>query len=130
MGCAVLVWAALATPGAARDGQDGGGLLRLRCVGTMVTGTAPASKVQADGFVDLIGMRVRGFGLGSAPILRVSDALVDFGTPAGGRAAGPSVHGTIDRRTGLTLIEVHAASDPTVRLIAMELACTLAPVGS
>ena len=128
VGAALGAALTLAAPaGHAREGlAPDDARLRLECTGTMVAGAAPETPVVAQGFVDLAAHRVSGFGLGSTPIVRVSDATVFFGAPS----AKPGVDGSLDRRTGAAHIRVHASGDPATVLIAMDLACGSAPVGS
>ena len=93
----------------------------LTCIGTMRTAGAPAVPITANGLVDLGGKRVAGFGVGSAPILVMTDALIGFGSAAD--ADGDRVEGSLDRQTGKTRIVVRAARDPSDELIAMDLDC-------
>jgi hypothetical protein len=132
-GRAVLIGAAAiaATAALARDGSGPDeGRLRLDCLGTMIAGEAPEGRVVAGGFVDFVAGRVTGFGLGSTPIVAVSDVAVAFGSPLVAGAAGPAVEGAIDRRTGAARVVVRSSADAGRRLIAMDLACRMSPVGS
>ncbi len=97
----------------------------LTCIGTMRTAGAPSVPITANGLVDLGGRRVAGFGVGSAPILVMTDALIGFGTATGGD--GERVEGSLDRQTGKTRVVVRAARNPSVELIAMDLDCRSAP---
>lgn len=132
-GGAVLLGAATiaAATALARDGSGPDeSRLRLDCRGTMIAGEAPESRIVADGFIDFVAGRVTGFGLGSTPIVAVSEAAVAFGSPVAAAAAGPAVEGSIDRRSGRAEIVVRSAADPARLLIAMDLACRMSPVGS
>jgi hypothetical protein len=97
----------------------------LTCIGTMRTAGAPAMPITANGFVDIAGKRIAGFGIGSATILVLTDVLIGFGSPAG--AGGDHVEGSLDRRNGKARIVVRSAKDPAQELIAMELDCRPAP---
>jgi hypothetical protein len=97
----------------------------LTCSGTMRAAGAPLMPITASGLVDLAGRRVTGFGLGSVPILLVTNALIGFGGAAG--ANGERVEGSFDRQNGKIKIVVRAAKDPPHELIAMEFDCRPAP---
>src|SRR5882724_8054152 len=97
----------------------------LTCAGTMRTAGAASVPITANGLVDLAGKRVAGFGLGSAPILVVTDLVIGFGTA--GESDGDRIEGSLDRRSGKALIVVRAAKDTAHELIAMELDCRSAP---
>lgn len=99
---------------------------RLACSGSMVTtGQAPpGSRIMADGIIDIPNKSVRGFGIGSAPIVSVSAEVVKFGTSALKKAAGShGIEGTINRLSGATRVVVRSTKDPWTVLIAMELDC-------
>lgn len=91
----------------------------------MRTAGAVAQPITANGLIDLTGKRVAGFGVGSAAILVVTDALIGFGAPA--KADGDRVEGTLDRRNGKARIAVLTGREPAEELIAMELDCRPAP---
>jgi len=97
----------------------------LTCIGTMRTAGAPPMPITANGLVDLGSKRVAGFGVGSAPILVATEAVIGFGSAVS--AEGNRVEGSLDRQTGKTRIVVRAASDPAEELIAMDLDCRPAP---
>jgi hypothetical protein len=97
----------------------------LTCVGTMRTAGVPSVPIAANGLVDLASRRMVGFGVGSAPILVMSEALIAFGSAAD--ADGNRVEGSLDRLTGKTRIVVQAAKEPSEELIGMELDCRPAP---
>ncbi len=97
----------------------------LTCIGTMRATGAPLMPVIADGLVDLAGRRVAGFGVGSVPILLLTNASIGF-SGAGG-ANGEHVEGSFDRQSGRIKIVVRATKDPARELIAMELDCLPAP---
>jgi hypothetical protein len=130
---AILVGVAMtwATAAHAVDGapqQDE--IVRLACSGTLMTGgdNAPGSPIVAGGTIDFIKMQVRGFGLGSAPIVFTSAAEVRFGSsPLVEPRAAQTVEGAIDRVTGKTSIVVRSAREPALRLIAMTLDCRMTP---
>ena len=98
---------------------------RLTCTGMMMTPDMkpPGTKLVADGMVDLGAMRVRGFGMGSVPIVLLTDSRIVFSASGG----GPGIDGTIDRRTGATRIVVHPAKKPQDELIGMTLTCRFVP---
>ena len=98
--------------------------VRLTCTGVMVTpdaGTA-GQPIMADGLLDLAGMRVRGFGIGSHPIVFLTATRVAFGTSAG----GDGVEGTIDRLTGVTRISVRSPGHPETEQMSFSLDCRIA----
>jgi hypothetical protein len=99
--------------------------IRLTCTGVMVTPGASAEKqpIVADGLLDLAAMRVRGFGIGSHPIVYLTAARVAFGTAAN----GDGVEGTIDRLTGATRISVRSPKDPAAEAMSISLDCRMAP---
>jgi hypothetical protein len=97
----------------------------VTCIGTMRTAGAPSMPIIANGLVDLAAKRVAGFGVGSASILFLTDALIGFGSPAGD--GGEHVEGSLDRHNGKARIVVRTANDPAHELIAMELDCRPAP---
>jgi hypothetical protein len=57
-------------------------IVRLACAGTLISGGegSAESPIAASGTIDFIKMQVRGFGLGSAPIVFTSAGEVRFGT--------------------------------------------------
>jgi hypothetical protein len=130
---AILVGVAMtcATAAHAVDGapqQDE--IVRLACAGTLISGGegAPESAIAASGTIDFIKMQVRGFGLGSAPIVFTSAAEVRFGTsPLVEPRGAQTIEGAIDRVTGKTSIVVRSVREPALRLIAMTLDCRLTP---
>jgi hypothetical protein len=91
----------------------------------MRTVGADAMPITAHGLVDLAGRRVAGFGVGSAPILVMTDDLIGFGTS--GEKGGDRVEGSLDRQSGKAHIVVRAAKDASLELIAMDLDCRPAP---
>jgi len=98
----------------------------LTCSGFMLAeGQAPpGSRIEAEGLIDFLGMRVRGLGIGSEPIVSVSAETITFGASLLKTTdRGHSVDGTIDRLSGETLIFVRSAKAPRTTLIAMELDC-------
>ena len=104
--------------------------LTLACSGSMVTAdqAPPGGRIIANGIVDLVDMRVRGFGIGSAQIFSAGAEEVKFGdSPLKQTAAGYRVEGTIDRLSGATQILVRSAKDPSAVLIAMDLECKPTP---
>jgi hypothetical protein len=120
----ILALAAIVTASASAPSDDAlprRERLLLTCVGTMRAADAPAMPIVADAFVDLSGKRVDGFGARSAPIVRMTDALIVFGGTAG--ADGERVQGSLDRQTGKARIVVLTVSEPVRELIAMELDC-------
>jgi hypothetical protein len=105
-------------------------IVRLACAGTMIAGDdgSPESRIVASGTVDFTKMQVRGFGLGSAPIVFASSTEVRFGaSPLVEPKGAQAVEGAIDRLTGKTSIVVRSAREPTLRLIAMSLDCRPTP---
>lgn len=118
--------AAHAIDGAAQQDR----IVRLACAGTLVSGTegAPVSPISASGTIDFIKMQVRGFGVGSAPIVFTSAAEIRFGTsPLVEPRGAQTIEGAIDRITGRTSIVVRSVRDPALRLIAMTLDCRMTP---
>jgi hypothetical protein len=104
--------------------------LSFACTGFMVTAgqEPPGSRIMADGIVDFLEMRVRGWGIGSAPIFSATADEVKFGSPPAKRAVGThTVEGTINRISGETRLFVRSAKDPSVVLIAMQLDCRPTP---
>lgn len=117
---APVAWAAESPEGSDDDH------VALVCNGFMlVEGQAPpGSQIEANGFIDFHGMRIRGLGIGSAPIVSVTAETVRFGASLLKTTdRGHSVDGTIDRLSGETLIFVRSAKTPRTTLIAMELDC-------
>ncbi|KAB2874359.1 MAG: hypothetical protein F9K43_04470 [Bauldia sp.] len=132
-GIAVLLGAVLLAASAA-EARNGAAQteqrFRLTCQGTMSTEGTPESRILADGVVDFVAMRVRGFGIGIAPIQRLTETVVAFGSPiAGADPEGNAVEGSYDRATGATRIVVRSASGPPRDLIAMDLTCRTVPTG-
>lgn len=119
----VVALASAAAPGSDRP-QDGQRFF-LTCIGTMRTVGTAASPIAANGFVDLVGRRVSGFGIGSAAILVLTDTLIGFGSP--GSSGGNRVEGSLDRRSGKARIAVLSTREPAEQLIVMELDCRPAP---
>ena len=119
-GIAVLLGAVLLAASAA-EARNGAAQteqrFRLTCQGTMSTEGTPESRILADGVVDFVAMRVRGFGIGIAPIQRLTET------------EGNAVEGSYDRATGATRIVVRSASGPPRDLIAMDLTCRTVPTG-
>jgi hypothetical protein len=121
--CAV---AAQAVEGAPEPDEQ----LELACTGILVTGEPgmATSRISAEGAVDFPGRRVRGFGIGSAPIVFVSATELRFGSslvrPQNG---GQIIEGSIDRTTGKTRIVVRLPKEPARILIDMTLDCRLTP---
>jgi len=102
----------------------------LACSGFLMTAgqKPPGNRVSADGMIDLIGMRVLGLGIGSAPIVSASDDEVKFGTSPAREAVGAhTIEGTIDRISGETRVVVRSASTPWTVIIAMDLVCQPTP---
>jgi hypothetical protein len=129
----ILASAMIAAPAWAKDGAPPPAEhLRLSCTGMMVTADygPPGSKIMADGAIDLATMRVRGFGLGSVPIVLLTATRIVFDNGTGQRDVPTTIEGSIDRTTGATRVVVHAAKDPKVDLIAMTLDCRFAPAVS
>lgn len=120
-----------ATAAHAVDGapqQDG--IVRLACAGTLIAGHEGSSEspIVASGTIDFIKKQVRGFGLGSAPIVFTSAAEVRFGSsPLVEAREAQTIEGAIDRLTGKTSIIVSSAREPALRLIAMTLDCRMTP---
>jgi hypothetical protein len=105
-------------------------IVRLACAGTLIAGedSLTGSPIAASGTIDFIKMQVRGFGLGSAPIVFTSAAEVRFGTsPLVEPKGAQTIEGAIDRVTGKTSIVVRSTREPALRLIAMTLDCRLTP---
>ena len=105
-------------------------IVRLACAGTLIAGGegSPGSPIVASGTIDFIKNQVRGFGLGSAPIVFTSAAEVRFGTsPLVEPREARTVDGAIDRVTGKTSIVVRSTRESALRLIAMTLDCRLTP---
>jgi hypothetical protein len=105
-------------------------VLGLACTGTMIAGDheTPGSRIVADGIVDFLKKQVRGFGVGSVPIIFASAAEVRFGSsPIEEPLDAPTIEGTIDRTTGKTRIVVRSSKEPARALIAMTLDCRLTP---
>jgi hypothetical protein len=98
---------------------------RLTCAGMLrgADATIPPSPIQADGTVDLAQMRVYGFGVGGAAILRVSDREIGFG-PKRDRDAGAGnfVEGTFGRTTGTVDIAVRSVKG-TGNILSIHLDC-------
>ena len=104
--------------------------IELTCTGTLITGKNDMadSRISADGAVDFVSRRVRGFGIGSAPIVFVSATELKFGSSLTGPQSGAHmIEGSINRTTGKTRIIVRLAKDPTRILIDMNLDCQLTP---
>jgi hypothetical protein len=97
----------------------------LTCTGTMRTADAASAAIAANALVDLAGRRVAGFGIGSSPILVMTDMLIGFGSAA--ETEGDRVEGSLDRQSGKARIVVRAARNPSHELIAMDLDCRPAP---
>jgi hypothetical protein len=99
--------------------------LRITCVGTMATAGVPppGSSIVADGLIDFVDKRVRGFGVGSQPIEVVTISEIDFGSSPPGEGRGNIVSGSIDRQSGNTRIVVRSALDPSDIRIEMRLDC-------
>lgn len=98
---------------------------RLTCAGTLQGADqhTPPSRIQADGTVDLSQMRVYGFGVGGAAILRVSDREIGFGPKRDPDAgAGNFVEGTFGRTTGAVDIAVRSAQRAG-KILSMHLDC-------
>jgi type II secretory pathway pseudopilin PulG len=118
----------------------------LSCTGAMATdGRAPdrndtADRIVATAVVDLTTQRISGFGIGSAPIVVSTPAMIGFGNggvdtltlaaetarPPGAKT-GTLVEGSFDRLSGVTTVVVHPASEPERVLIAMRLDCRIVP---
>lgn len=104
--------------------------LNLACTGFMMTGgqEPPGSRILADGIVDFPGMRVRGFGIGSAPIVSATAAEIRFGSsPVKANVGAHAVEGTINRISGETRVVVRSAKAPSAVVIAMDLDCRPTP---
>jgi len=102
----------------------------LACTGFLMTSgqMPPGNRVAADGMVDLIGMRVHGLGIGSAPIVFASADEVKFGTsPVRETVGAHTIEGTIDRISGETRVIVRSARAPGSVIIAMDLDCQPTP---
>lgn len=118
--------AAHAVDGAAQQDK----IVRLACAGTLMSGGdgATESPIAASGTIDFIKMQVRGFGLGSSPIVFTSAAEVRFGTsPLVEPKGAQTIEGAVDRITGKTSIVVRSVREPALRLIAMTLDCRVTP---
>jgi hypothetical protein len=105
-------------------------IVRLACAGTLISGGegSAESPIAASGTIDFIKMQVRGFGLGSAPIVFTSAGEVRFGTsPLVEPKGTQTIEGAIDRVTGKTSIVVRSVREPALRLIAMTLDCRVTP---
>ena len=105
-------------------------MLGLACTGTMIAGEdeTPGNRIVADGIVDFLKKQVRGFGIGSVPIVFASAAEVRFGSsPFAEPRDAPTIEGTIDRASGKTRIVVRSSKEPAGILIAMTLDCRLTP---
>src|SRR5947209_12365037 len=74
----ILVFTAMLISSASQPGNDRSTERQrffLTCIGTMRAAGAPAMPITANGLVDIAGKRVAGFGVGSAPILLLTDPL-------------------------------------------------------
>jgi hypothetical protein len=98
---------------------DNDGRQMLSCEGTLTNVGQSAGPIVANGFIDLKGGWVYGFGIGGVPIVRVTRTEVSF--------ASATVSGSLDRRTGHTRIEVSAGEVKPKTLMAMELSCRFSP---
>jgi len=115
---------------AAESPEAGDDRVALKCSGFMLAeGQAPpGSQITAEGLIDLLGKRIRGLGIGSAPIVSVTAETISFGDSLRRKPTrGHSIEGTIDRFSGETMITVREATAPWATLIAMELDCQPTP---
>jgi hypothetical protein len=104
--------------------------VRLACAGTLISGEDGSSQspISASGTIDFLKMQVRGFGVGSAPIVFTSAAEVRFGTsPLVEPKQAQTIEGAIDRVTGKTSIVVRSTREPALRLIILTLDCRATP---
>jgi len=122
-----LVFAAQAVAANSIDDAPQQSRLRLICTGMMVTpaGGKGESRTAADGVVDFAGRRVMGFGIGSAPFVRVTDRRIDFAT-AKASSTTLRIEGTIDRVGGETRIDVYTGEGGPAA-ISMRLDCGFRP---
>jgi hypothetical protein len=107
------------------DARESAARLRLNCTGTMITADqpAPGGQVVADGLIDFAERRVRGFSVGSQPIVLLTASVIDFGSAPPAGTIGNIVEGSIDRQTGHTRIRVSSPRQPSEAKIELSLAC-------
>ena len=99
--------------------------LRVTCIGTTITADQPppGSAVTADGLIDFAARRVRGFGVGTQPIVVLTASDIGFGSAPPEGTAGYIVEGSIDRRSGGTRVLVRGQQRPAEVLIELRLDC-------
>jgi hypothetical protein len=124
--CASIGTAAWAAPPALARSDAGNSLGRVRvtCAGTMVAaGQSSPGPIVSAGLIDFGARMVRGFGMGSQPILVLTAAEIDFGSAPPAGSAGTIVEGSIDRRSGVTRIVLRSSREPEKLLIESRLEC-------
>ena len=98
--------------------------IRLACTGTMMTAGQPApGPIVSTGVIDFQAQLVRGFGMGSQPILILTVSEIDFGSEPSDSPSGTIVEGSINRQSGATRIVLRSARAPDAVLIESVLKC-------
>jgi len=88
----------------------------LSCTGTLVAADAgKGDPIITNAIVDLGRHAVYGFGMGVIPIAYVTLAEVSF--------ASPTVEGSLDRRTGHTVVTLRGGPRQSAPLMSFDLAC-------
>ncbi|MBN8995644.1 MAG: hypothetical protein J0H94_10475 [Rhizobiales bacterium] len=88
----------------------------LSCRGTLVAADAGKSDpIITNAIVDLGRHAVYGFGMGAIPIAYVTVGEVSF--------ASPTVDGSLDRKTGHTVVTLHGPTRQSPALMSFDLAC-------
>jgi hypothetical protein len=104
--------------------------LSLTCTGFLTTTgqRPPGSRIVADGIIDFLEMRVRGFGIGSAPIVSATAEEIKFGSsPVEMTVGAHTIEGSVDRISGETRVVVWSPKTPRSVVIAMNLDCRPTP---
>jgi hypothetical protein len=125
--CASIGTAAFAAPPGFESSTPGPSeRLRANCTGTMITADQPppGGPIMANGLIDFAGQRVRGFGVGSQPIVVLTASHITFGSsPPDAAWHGNIIEGTINRQTGETRVLVRSPHDPARVRIEVALHC-------
>ena len=88
----------------------------LSCKGTLVaTDAGKGDPIITNAIVDLGRHAVYGFGMGVIPIAYVTRAEVSF--------ASPTIEGSLDRKTGHTVVTLRSGPRQSTPLMSFDLAC-------